>query len=49
MVGVASLMGYVPFPCHTYYSASKVYMRYLYEGLNVEMLSDKRTKGKIEF
>lgn len=42
-------MGYHAFPCHTYYSCSKIYVRYLYEGLNFEMQHDPRTKGKIDF
>lgn len=33
IVVVSSLMGFYPFPCHTYYSCSKVFVRYMYEGL----------------
>eukprot|EP00347_Sterkiella_histriomuscorum_P013612 403364052 len=48
-MGVSSLMGYHSFPCHLYYSSSKVFVRYLFEGLNTEMQNDPRTKGKIDF
>ena len=36
-------------PCHIYYSCTKVFVKFLYDGLAVEASLDDRLRDKIDF
>ena len=48
MIGVASVMGYLPSPGYAMYGSSKIYMQFLFEAMSNEFALDKRFKNKIE-
>ncbi|CDW86354.1 steroid dehydrogenase [Stylonychia lemnae] len=48
IIAVASLMAYYHFPWHIYYSCTKRFIEYLYQGVNFEAQADIRTKGKFD-
>jgi len=49
VVVVSSIMGDHPCPCHIYYSCTKVFVKFLYDGLAVEASTDARLRDKIDF